>query len=1193
MSKRRLLLPEHETATRLEATAPRVNAWVSANAGSGKTSILRDRVIRLLLDGVPPDRILCLTFTKAAAAEMQGRIFAELARWVALDDAGLAATIDRLVGVEPAPSTKKAIRMARARQLFAEAVETPGGLKLQTIHAFAERILHLFPIEAGVPVDFVVLDENEALDFRAIARRSALKEAVTKPDSAIGRALNTIASAVSYDGFARVIDEAIAALTVLRNERPERSSSVSPEAIALQDQRYQDVFGVPMGTSAHDLDCAVLSSVFDPRIAAEIVAVMLEHGRNKTTPEAAKRLEAYAQAKTPQAQVEGLLSFMLTATSPRKIRDKLIEAAIEKAFPEIKAHLDQAKIAVAEYLEQRQALRACMRSRALWYFADQVLDRYARAKASRNSLDFDDLIARLRHMLNAGQSAWVMMKLDAAIDHILVDEAQDTTPAMWDIIKALADDFFSGEGQARFTRSLFVVGDEKQSIFSFQGAKPHVFEEVRQHFSERVAYTRQEGDPPDRISRPVELKHSFRSSADILAAVDRVFVHKDRASGLSASGMEIRHIAAHDGFPGLVELWPVEPAPPKLEQDPDAPVDAPPPKHPAIRSAERIAQTIGQWLSHGERHLSDGTLVQPSDILILAQHRNVFFNAVLRELKRRNIPVAGADRLKVQEEIAIHDLLAVARASLLPADDLALAAALKSPLFGLDDAMLETLCAGRVEDVRSALRAMAMESPVLAAIHHRLDDLHMRARMTTPFVFFSSLLIEPCPAHPGVSGRQAILTRLGTDAADAMDAFLSDALAFEQSNPASLLAFVDMQQRRRSTIKRDQDTGAGQVRVMTIHASKGLEARIVFLGDTLLTPRKQKEKQAFLMPSPGGECLVWAGGKADETPDMGEMRARERHALLEEYRRLLYVGLTRAADRLYVTAFERGKAKTPADPTSKKTPETKPDLDPMETPWHQLVADGFEGASEVQKISTEQGDILRWASPGPATLAPVDDRSQQASERPGLPHWLLTPLAATKRPVPPLRPSRRAAYGDADPITADIKPDARLHGILIHRLFEHLPGLAAQERQHFGRILIAQEMPQLADIHVQAMLDNVLPFISSPLGQRLLGPQSRAEVAIAGNVVLADGQSSPVSGRIDRVLVQDDSIEILDFKTGNPRAAVEDENILRQMALYRALLLQIYPKKAIIAHVFWTQSMVLDTVSEAAMEASFRRITQV
>lgn len=1175
------ILPDRERKNRIEATTPTLDAWVSANAGSGKTTILKNRVIRLLLDGVAPDRILCLTFTKAAAAEMQGRIFDELARWVGLGDAGLTREIAELVTLRPDAFTLEPWRLKLARTLFARAIEAPGGLKIQTIHAFAERVLHLFPLEAGVPLDFSVLGEADADALRHAARQAAIETAIRHPASPLGKAFNEILAACGTDAFAKALEAALEELSglAIRNEKP--------PAVEHRDALYAQAFGVPAGETDARIDADFTAEALSAaELESAAAAIRMPGTISPTQERLATDFAAAGLARgSDQPWQDAYLRLFLTKGMEAK--KSVFAKPVLKVMPELADLEVRAKAGCMAYLERRRAFKAFNRSRALLLLAEFVLDRFTVAKRAQNALDFDDLIAALWRLLHSGQANWMMMKLDSSIEHVLVDEAQDTTREMWDIIKALTDDFFAGKGQSKSNRSVFVVGDEKQSIFSFQGADPSVFDDSRLYFAGKSI-------TPKNIENPIELHYSFRSSDDILRAVDAVYSTPERAEGLTASGQQIQHVAAKEKFPGLVEIWPLERAPEAEAAHENSPSAAPGQKDAAVRLAESIADRIAVWLETDARHLSDGKPIRPGDILILVQHRNAFFYAMLRALKRRMIPVAGADRLKLQDEIAVRDFLVITEAVLLQQDDLALATALRSPLFGLSEVELENLARHRAGSLWEAVQHA--RAPKLVLIADRLHALSAAARVQAPFEFFSSLLTQPSPGNPDRSGRQAILTRLGPDAGDPIDAFLIEALEFSKTAPGSVLLFVQAQRDRKTVIKRDLDQGGNQVRVMTVHGSKGLEGRIVFLGDTVRTPDRGKEKTAFLLaPNGPAPLLCWAGSKDDEPEAMRDARLIERRKILMEYRRLLYVAMTRAADRLYISGYA-GKI---TDKELKAGLELPPPGAPLEWSWYQLLRAGL---AELPGMIEVQSDALPRPALSPpirrlvskiasATAAPAATAVNPATAT--TPDWLARPLETPAAPLPPLRPSNGFPIEEqrvyTDPISGD---RARRRGVVLHQLYEWLPRVAEAERTRVGTMLLAREAPELDLATHEAALAQVVRVLASPEGRHVFGPGSRAEVALAGRIALPDASVRDVAGRIDRLVISETGIEIVDLKTGHPHPAAEDHAIVRQMALYRALLQAIYPDRVVTCLVLWTEDGTLDRLPDAALDAMMLRIAE-
>ncbi|MGL5447832.1 MAG: double-strand break repair helicase AddA [Rhabdaerophilum sp.] len=1155
------VISDTEVAARRAATVPRDNVWVSANAGAGKTTLLRDRVIRMLLEGVAPDRILCLTYTKAAAAEMQDRIFGELARWVGLQEAELAKVIQDLTGgVKPA-------HLRRARALFAEAVETPGGLKIQTIHAFAERLLHLFPIEAGVPVDFSVPDEAEAASLREEARRATLVRAAANSTTRLGRAFSTILQSTKIGTFASITREAMGVLGRLEA----RGGLLAEEAL---DTAIEEQFGISPDVSETALEDQFLASLPPPAEALAIGEAILALEPGPDTVQTAAKLVAYGRAEGRAAIFEAAYAINIDSKGTYAV-GRTIDKPTLKMMPHLASLPSQLKENLNTFLAHRAQLRSARCSQALNVFAKAMLTEFSRLKAERRMLDFEDMIILLRRMLGGGQAAWVMMKLDAAIEHVLVDEAQDTTPEMWDIVREITGDFFSGEGQVSRPRSLFVVGDEKQSIYSFQGAEPRIFDAMRQDFARAIG-------PESLVANPVRLRSSFRSSPDVLDAIDQVFQHEDRRAGLSADGEKPGHSAAQPELPGLMECWPLEEHLPEPAGT-NAAAGSSHTASPAMRMAQRIAGTIQDWLDNGE--VSAGKPIGPGDILILVQKRGPFFNALLRALGERKIPVAGADRLKIQHEIGVQDLIAIASAALLPRDDLMLATALKSPIFGLDDNALEPLCRQRGASLRDEITTAAKLDARLAAIEARLRLLEEQALRLSPFDFLCTLLGEDCPGRVGVSGRAAMLKRLGADAAEAIDAFLGDALEFGQRHLPSLALFIAAEAGQQREIKRDLDSGQGRVRVMTVHAAKGLEARVVFVADAMSTKHSSTDPKVHSATYPAGGMLLWSGRSADAAEPIREAGRQAKARAFEEYRRLLYVGLTRARERLYVVGHRVGKL------GKESLPSDLPKKPVREWPWHALVTQAMrESARVIEVPSNEENRLptLRWPPSRVAKTTVTDDKPSEEAPRLSL---LLHPLTMQDESRV-IRPSQATVFQRGEQNASNgARSRSRRRGVLVHKLFQLLPQYREPERWRVAHNLIRNAFPGLPDHEIEAIFTPVLAALAGPELAGFFAEGSRAEVGMAGPVRLENGLIRHVSGQLDRIRVSANCVDILDFKTGIRPNSGPSPEIFGQMAMYRALARDVFGKSDVVCHLYWTAIQTLETLSDTTLDAAFSKIT--
>ncbi|MBN8920565.1 MAG: double-strand break repair helicase AddA, partial [Rhizobiales bacterium] len=761
-------VPQHVIDRQREASDPTSSAWVSANAGSGKTHVLTQRVIRLLLSGVDPSKILCLTFTKAAAANMATRVFDTLAKWTSLDDDALAKDIAAMEGRRP-----DARRLLRARRLFAAAPEPPGGLKVQTIHAFCTALLHQFPFEADVAARFDVMDDRATAELIDRLRLDVLQEAADRPDTPLGKALAQAIVSAADVTFADVVREAVADGDALR--------AWVDGAEGLEPALRQLSFA--LGAGPDDTPESIGELVFGeahlpPGLWPSLIAALDETGGNATYQSARLRR---ALMESGQTRLDSYLEIFFSEDATLKLmtpRKNVVAKKFRDEYPDLGARIDAEQERLVPLYDRLRAVRLRDRTAALVRIAHEVLARYAREKDRAGLLDYDDLIDRTLKLLARGGSEWVMYKLDLGIDHVLIDEAQDTSPKQWEVVEHLTAEFTAGAGaRAGTVRSIFAVGDEKQSIYSFQGAVPLRFGEMRSHFETRHRQS-------DLAFARVDFLYSFRSSPDVLGAVDEVFAQPNAYSGLSADNVRTVHEAVRSTAPGSVELWPlVEPEDRREVLAWDRPFDATSEHHPRARLAQRIAATIREWIARGEPVVATGKPMQPGDVLILVRQRGQLFEAIIRALKDAGVDVAGADRLVLTEHIAVMDLMSLAEALLLPDNDLALAEALKSPLFGFDDDQLFALAHGRGSSLRRALARKAADDPRFAETAARLDELATAAQRETPFAFFARLLGPQ-------GGRRRFLARLGPEAADALDEFLALALEYGRQHVASLQGFI-------------------------------------------------------------------------------------------------------------------------------------------------------------------------------------------------------------------------------------------------------------------------------------------------------------------------------------------------------------------------------------------------------------------
>jgi ATP-dependent helicase/nuclease subunit A len=1161
MSTPRQNIPDTVTALQTRASDPDVSAFVAANAGSGKTHVLVSRVIRLLLSGVPPEKILCITFTKAAAANMSQRVFATLGRWVRIPDDELDAAI-RSIG---APAPNAATRM-RARKLFASALETPGGLKVQTIHALCTRLLQQFPFEANVPAHFSVLDDRDQNDMMERANLAVLLEASANPASPAGRALDIAMASAADATFKDVVREAC----LSRDHFIKWSDGAGTVDAAIV--QVAATLGIGISDRNEDVEREVIDGPNLPRSEWLSVAATLLTG-SKTDAEHANRLRD-AMALTGTEQVNKYLSVFLTDKfTPRK---SLTTKAIRDAHPGLVQTLEREKDRVAVLLTKRRAIVQRDRTHALLVIANAVAAHYRREKLERGLLDYDDLIDKTHDMLTNVSPGWVHFKLDRGIDHVLIDEAQDTSPRQWDIIDRLTSEFTSGAGaRDGFKRTIFAVGDEKQSIFSFQGAAPREFDSRRRDIKARFEDARLQFES-------VEFKHSFRSGWAILQSVDHVFREASIFKSIHAvsNGYPV-HDALGDAAPALVDLWELEkPNERQTGKGWTAALDAVSETDPEVRLSQRVCSEITALIAARTMTGSAGNRkpISFGDVLILVRRRGKAFDAIIQALKHAGVPVAGADRLKLTEHIAVIDLMNLADALLLPRDDLALAVALKSPLFGLDDDDLLILAPARTGTLRSALAEHAQGNGKLAAALDQLERYERRFARETPFSFFAWLL-------GGDGGRARILARLGLEANDAIDEFLELALSYEQKAPASLQGFMAWLRAADTEVKRDMEIARDEVRVMTVHGAKGLEASVVFLIDTTTSPVDSHRVNLIRMPpqgnaAPGAPGIVlWAGKKDDDLAPVATARNTMKEDTEDEYRRLLYVAMTRAADRLIVGGVQPRKASSALS-------------------WYTLIEKGLDASGlQSDMIETPHGPVRRFSCSGDVEPPAPAFAEKHADAATDLPNWLKTSAPKDDPADVLLRPSDspQNSSEDSAAVTDEARTArerARKRGTLIHRLLQSLPDIADERREIAARDFLGRNaQPLFSEDECAALAKQVIALISTPAFAPLFAQGSRAEVSIAGRVMRQSRQPALVSGQIDRLVVTPDEVLIVDYKTNHapPAAAVDaPQPYVRQLALYRDVLQRLYPNRAVRCALLWTETAALMEITASALDAELK-----
>jgi len=1157
-------LPHETDRNQGRASDPDASAWVSANAGTGKTEVLVRRVLRLLIAGSKPECILCLTYTKTAAAEMQNRLLKELAAWATAPEDNLREKLLLLMGRAPEDGD-----LRTARRLFARALEAKGGLKIHTIHGFCERLLQRFPLEAQVTPHFKVLEERAQADMRRQAFDATIARAAEQRDSTLGNALAKVITLTSEEYFRQVVNTVLdkhaelAAMIGYHDGRPDwaEAEGLSLKRLLGVEQEQEDAL-------IAELAVVLTDSEIDGLLQALVLqAETADDERLKSSLAAAKDVAGEARAS---------LFRTIFCTEKGEARQRFCSKGLKDAVPALCAALEQARDRFVAFDLKLAHLRVAEASSAVLAFADAIQADYERRKRAEAVLDYDDLIIKTSALLSRADAAsWVLFKIDGGVDHILVDEAQDTNPLQWTIIERLAEEFFAGEsaGANGKPRTLFAVGDEKQSIYSFQGADPAWFGDVGRAFGRRA-------EAAGLTWHQVPLNLSFRSTEPILDAVDHVFAKAQAAQGLrTVETTVIKHHAHRKGEAGLVEVWETE-----TETKPE-PAEAFEPWNEEAAGARsvdqlcrRIAKEIKRWLVEGEPLVSRGRNVKAGDILIIVRRRDPFITPMIRALKHESIPVAGADRMRLMDQLAVQDLVALADVLLMPEDDLALAVVLKSPLFGLDDdALFDLAYNRRPRSLWSQLRDKAESDARFAEAWARLSGWLSLADYLPPYEFFSELL-----GAEGQLMRKRMLTRLGPEAAEAIDEFLDLALAYDRDAAPSLQGFIDKLRTDDIEIKRDMEQDRDEVRIMTVHGAKGLQAPIVFLPDTCMLARPQGPR-LFPMSRPGAspgevEHLLWPPTGHSDLAALSDAKARLQQAEREEYHRLLYVAMTRARDRLYICGWQGQRNK------------------PENECWYELIKDGLVG--HLSEVVVADGISVRRMESAQAKAVSAQETEAEKPQVAPLPDWALTP-AKPERARRRLAPSRLALGPDGRPQDGSseqpplgprgLSQGGRYaRGLLVHALLQHLPEVPPEAQERAARVFVAARGVGLPQQLKDEIVTETLAIVREPSFAPLFQLGSLAEVRIVAKIG-AGKTGYELEGQIDLLAVLEDELLILDYKTNRPPPLILEDvapAYINQLAAYRLALRKLFPDRSVRAALLWTDGPRLMEVPSTSLDVA-------
>lgn len=1104
------------TAQQSAAADPCQSVWVEASAGTGKTKVLSDRVLRLLLEKVDPAKILCLTYTKAAAVEMNERIAKRLSSWAIESEDELKKELTSLLGPNyPYSDLQKTMNFART--LFAILLDTHGGMKIQTIHSFCQDILKRFPLEAGISPYFEVLDDRSAKEILQNIKLDLLKQKENSTDQDLTAAITHFTQIISEFSFPSIMNM----ITENRNKIEELLKKHQYD-ISLIVQKLESTLGVTLHTTEDDVKKEALLAANIPEFGLTLDA--LAKG-SKTDNKKAELLSFVFENDFAPFTYEKYRSVFLTQTGT--IQKTLANKDALKVYPDILKFMSNQAENILITENKLAALNVFHSTISMLHIAKCIIGKYNSFKESYAALDYEDLIVITKNLLeNSDVADWVLFKLDGGIEHILIDEAQDTSPNQWAIVRALTQEFFAGIGKHSdgLERTVFVVGDRKQSIYSFQGADPHEFDKMYHYFEKHA----------QNFSK-IHLDVSFRSTKAIMDCVNTLFEAESAKKGVVPYNEHINHRPFRLGEGGRVEILPL------LHPDKEQQLENLNWHIPTIRIqqssasnqlARLIAHNIKTMVESGELLASKNRPIRYGDFMFLVQRRNSFVEEFVRACKEIGVNVAGVDKLKLLEQIAVQDLISLGKFLLLPKDDLSLAEVLKSPIFMLDDDDLFTLCYKRSGSLFERLLSQKQYVPIA----EKLKLLLNMSGFCRPFELFNYLLVK-------LDGRKNYISRMGNEVEDVLDEFLNLTISFEQKHTPSLEAFISWIEKDEVIIQKEMEQGDNDtVKIMTVHGSKGLQAPIVVLADTTRI-KNQTQKSDFLWDADGNVYFPTSSSCYDDV--CKKIKEQNQEADSDEYRRLLYVALTRAEDRLYIAGYT---SQNDANPNS----------------WYKLLENNL-----VSNIKLEEKDKrIIYETLQENSFETCNTSIQQDVIIPDYTALLVPPQAESPL-AKPYSPSKNMD-DETEIVASPLEENGNFYkrGTVIHKLLQYISTVNITNRETAASLFLEKQLPEFSEKERQYIVKEVLNLCNTYLD--LFSTNSLPEVPIIGET---DGKI--ISAKVDRLVICKDKIMIVDYKTNRPAAknvSEVPEIYLNQMAIYKKLLQKIYPDKIVETYLLWTNT---------------------
>jgi ATP-dependent helicase/nuclease subunit A len=1116
------------------ASNPDYNVWVSASAGTGKTKVLIDRILRLLLKGNSIDKILCITFTKVAAQEMINRLSSILARWSILEDADLAKELFLLN--EEEPTTEE---ISLAKQLFANFIDNPQKINIQTIHSFCQNILNNFPIEANIMSGFKVIEPDYAQELKKQAIESVLNTKIFDDSLEIKNTLTTIVKHISALDFENKISSILNYPEKMDILQDKYNLNIDFESFKLN--LYEEL-KAKQGISAESILQQYFDGSFNKLAFLEIISIA-QGTKNKLSAsfDINKLFWFLNLPKDEQIKNKDVWEKVFYTTSG-SIRKKIVNEGFLKELQDGQALW--VKQVIEEELLRLEKLRNEYKNQisaeinlAFMQLAYEIYKAYENIKLSLGVLDFNDLIIKTHKLLNKSLVIpWILYKLDNKISHILVDEAQDTNPLQWDIIRVFVEEFFTGSSSNQENRSIFVVGDVKQSIYSFQGASPEYFNVIKALFKEKVKNA-------EKIWHQVPMNTSFRSSSGVISAVNHITSNLFSQNDNIYKEEDFTHLAHNQNLGANIEIWPL------LVDDN---------KEEKWRRYKNLATAIVKKI---KKLNQDG--VSYGDILILYRKRegNPTLNYLVKFLKESEIPVLGVDKLNLSEHLAVNDLIALAKFLLQQNDDFSLACVLKSPIFNLKDDDIFNL---KITNSSSLFNSLNQEKYI--HIYNKLNKwVSLVDYIPVYDLFFHILYVEKNFTN--------FLNSFGNEVQDILMEFMNLILQFNErtqsKNISNLQIFLEFITKGDHKISRDSSSKKDMVNLMTIHASKGLESRVVFILNDL--DAKSQNDIILYNENPSTPLLLLKLSKDYQNDYTNQIVLKQKNYQLKELARLFYVAITRAKEQLYICSV------------AKQAPDENEDK--ANHLWWQILNNAINNnvffehnlsALESDFFDEKLGFVTKKAFCISQATPLIKKEIFSQNSINFIPQWCFKEAPKEQNPTKPLSPSKidfEEKYFSSPLSQMDEKKNNLINkGLLVHKILEQINYLSDyKEIELFINNILNGYAEQLTEQSIIEIKNNIHSLLNKKELMFLWENKGMAEVGISGQINY-NNELNIVSARVDKIIKIDNKLWVIDYKYAK-KPNLPSKKHIKQMEIYKSILKNIYPECDISGLIIYTQSL--------------------